>query len=665
MAESIQQRLQSDNPFFSDVAAAPWLASAPLVPSVNAAAYETLQNLIVQKGRNLSEPLAGLVLGPAGAGKTQLIGRILQSVQEKQKGAFTSFSGTDLLFVFVKPLVDPLSARRTLLWEIALALWKKGGDGRSQLESFAEKLYRLCASLCGNEGFSDRQGCECLLAQEPELDVNLLKALMSYRRSEKRGLVLRWLKGESLDGEERRLLGGVESREGFSLSTLEMESQKIIDSLGLLMKLNNVETVLCFDQLDGMTDRALIGAFGELVSRLVNQVHSMLPLLFMRKNTWEELYKTALDSAVVSRLSNQCSLKPCTDEEAKEILRLRLRSRFDAQAAESMLAWLLSQRSFASKFPREVIQLAKEAVNAETQLPTLADKLAQEQARVLADFDSYLERSDYLYAVLKRWLENNPDYEKVEPFKVKSKYACLRAYDKARQKKCEFFVDASKDYAPKNALYRYFTERLSESPGCRCYYISGNDYAKPSWNKTLEAQKSFCGAGGVRYVLSPRKAAEWYGLMALIEKVKQGDLSLNGAAPVTQDQLAEFLRLCPPPLFEGVGDPAVTPGNPAPCSEGEPSGQPQPEPKTEPQPELPPVPKPAAEPAETPRSAAEAAAALLSAMPAGMASLASLCGKVHGEAPSAAERDFEKFLRADGRFQIFDARDGKVVLLEP
>jgi hypothetical protein len=371
-AFGIREQIFQNNPFFSGIASDPWDNTDPDVPSLNEEACRHLCGLVLAKSRNPCAASAGLILGEAGMGKTHLLKRLLRYVRKE---------GIAALFASITPLPDPGSPMRHLLREIALDLSGRGiyEDRRTkpltrrsvtQFDYLLDKAAAACRKdeedskprtgilrFLSDRFLSDRfpgarlpgarlrSGAALLRERCRGIHPRLLGAVFGRSDPRQREAVLEWLEnGARAEGEE--------------------EARRVLVSLGMLLEYCGMSLIVCFDQLDGMRDDALITAFGDTVHFLVNDVKGMLPLAFVRMNTWSDRF-SRLDPAVTQRLSgNEMFLYACTLEQARELIRVRLESRFKGDTEEKF-QWLMERlegKLKAGYSPRAVIELANREI---------------------------------------------------------------------------------------------------------------------------------------------------------------------------------------------------------------------------------------------------------------------------------------------------------------
>ncbi|MBQ2617266.1 MAG: hypothetical protein IJF90_10465 [Synergistaceae bacterium] len=110
---SIIQRLRENNPFSSPASPLPWNNKNPDLQNLNRDTSEEIEQLIRQKRRQPDVPLAGLILGEAGSGKTHMLTRILRRMRSNAQPA---------VFAAIRTFRDSESVTQHLLSEIFISL---------------------------------------------------------------------------------------------------------------------------------------------------------------------------------------------------------------------------------------------------------------------------------------------------------------------------------------------------------------------------------------------------------------------------------------------------------------------------------------------------------------------------------------------------------------
>ena len=590
-SKSLLELLRNNNPFSSNAAPQdPWNNSFPDVTSINKQAFDEICALIQRKAASPRIPLAGLVLGEAGEGKTHLLRRILNACRKSESPS---------LFVFVKPLVDPQRPIHLLLQEIVHCLSKKseGEDSFSQFERLVAEIirdyvrYRVttdprCATP-NNQSFleqfeanvfhvydaekvragvmeeiiSDRvspvsleiieqHAVNYIHSQVPETKKQFLDVLFQYKTPEKRGLVRDWLEGGVLNEDDCEILG-VPSRPELSDEAKEQAARERILTLGALFSRYHLPLVICFDQLDNLVKPELVTGFAGMIHLLVNDAASMLPLAFILADSWNERFKKSPDRAFLDRMeSNKLALSACHKDQAVELVSRRIEQMFGKGTSESagIEKWLIPQldskmvghRDYS---PRQVIlfanQIIRDASGKSMPAPaTVSESLAAEYKAayeaVAADFDAWAPaESDYLKHAAELFLTNQDDVLSCKP--GENKYVTwtgtLKTADEApngRETPYACFINTSKHSLAVLASLDRCLLFLKNDPGAVCTYITDArcDF-RPTWKVTNAKREEFESLGGNVVILDQPAAVRWYGLVSLAWKIGSGDILLE------------------------------------------------------------------------------------------------------------------------------------------
>jgi hypothetical protein len=575
---SIRDQLFQNNPFVSGSATDPWENDDPDVLSLNQNAYEHICGLIRTKNRGLlrtenqktqesksQKSFAGLILGESGAGKTHFLKRLLNYTQQNDIAA---------IFVSVKPLLNPKKPMRHLLREIVVNL-SRVQVPEENLDSFTEKRkaipqFEYFVAKIMQRYQKDKLGFDLQQAidyfknyyRSRGISENLLKAVFSYRDPDKQNLILNWLEG-GIDEDQVAILK-FPDREVMDDLELEAEAHDIILSLGMLLEYCEMPMVICFDQLDGMREHRLIRAFGDIIHFLVNEVPNVLPLAFVRSNTWTERF-SSLDTAVIERLSNNTNfLQGCTISQAQDLIKMRIELRFK-EDSEEKFQWLMEQLKGKLKegyMPRRVIELANDAIvhPLEGKLseiyspytPTgIVEIFASEYQRirnkVLGDLEVWPPDAERLLKALSAYLASRSEYGELRSGDDRF-IALTGKYQKPGdgQVDCAFILNTADHHKTAQAAFERGVKFLQAHPGGSCYYITDKRCNfKTSWKKVHEAKSKFEALQGISLFLEQSQAIDWYGLTSLIFKLEAGDILLPpsmGFRPATAEDFALYMK---------------------------------------------------------------------------------------------------------------------------
>jgi|GEM_PF-1280218 len=604
--ESLLALLRKNNPFISHAVTDPWFNGFPDVASINQQAFEGIRVLIERKAADPRCPLAGMVLGEAGEGKSHLLRRILDACKKTMSS----------LFVFVKPLFHPKRPLHHLLQEIVYCL-----STRSEGEACFSQFERLVAEIIrdyvryrvtnvtkypqdatpNNKLFLERfesdvfhvfdiekvraglmeeilsdkvrpvsveiiekNAVNHIHALVPETSKQFLNVIFQYKTPEKRGLVRDWLQGKILDEDDCETLG-VTPRTEISDETGEQEAREMILTLGALFARYRLPMVVCFDQLDEFVVKGeLVPGFARMIDLLVNEAASMLPLAFLRWDVWyDHVGRPPMDISTKQRLeSNVFRLSRCTHAEAKELVSSRMEQMFgrgteETIAMEQWLLPLLESKFLGGSFsPREVIHLANKIIteasgDSRPKWPTVSESMAAEYQMaceaVAADFDAWDPDSEYLKRAAELFLTNRETVLSCKPGDNKyMTWTGTLQTPEAATVPYACFINTTRNASSVAAALNRCKTFLQEHPHGICTFVTDArcDF-KPTWNVANERRREFESLGGSVVLLNQAAAVRWYGLVSLSWKIGSGDILLEGPQgprSATHQDLAEFLK---------------------------------------------------------------------------------------------------------------------------
>ena len=567
--EEIRRQLLERNPFASSAAPNPWDNTSPDLDSLNRDVFDRIAQMVLNKRREPESPMAGLVLGEAGSGKTHMLKRLLKTIRERDQAA---------LFVTVRAFMDPESAMRHLLREVFVNLNQRRRDGRTQLHFLADRLLECYRERCAEERREPREGSSRYKALRRAMfgiDEDFLRAVILYAEAGDEDLrddISSWLMGES-DETHPELLG-VKDRDAMSSEALESEARELLLSLGHLLRYCRVSMVVCFDQLDCMERKELVNAWGSVIHTLVNDMYGVLPLAFLRADTWNHRFVPILDDSVRQRFGTDfSSMQNCTLEQARKLIRNRVDAFFGETSEETYL-WLMDRLKGVLRTdlsPRTVIDLANRAISqkspsgvpsealgekavrgmegedAREALDALGRAYHEERERVMAERDMWPPNRDMLILALETWLESRGTFE-VERAK-EDKYTALLGHCEREgvRKACRFIVSVAKNVkAVGAALDRGLGFLEANADGFCCFVTDLEEMSDlKRWPTARRKLSDFRARKGQAILLDEERRAGWYALAALRNKLYNGDVSLylgSGVRPAERADFTCFMR---------------------------------------------------------------------------------------------------------------------------
>ncbi|MBQ4470046.1 MAG: ATP-binding protein [Synergistaceae bacterium] len=563
---AIIKELRENNPFMSSASPLPWNNTTPDLVQLNRVASEEIESLILQKRRQPSVPLAGLILGEPGSGKTHMLTRMLRKLRLHAKLA---------IFVTVRTFLDPESVRHHLLSEILISLTQFHSANKSQFDMLVNEVLESFREQRLNDGFTDISKIDpkIYMARDmPGIDKRVLKCLSIYSGTTDKNVkwsVLEWLR-EGLDDEDSHNLGlPVRDVNSMSVPARESEAEKILVSLGLLLAYAKVPMIVCFDQLDAMKDRELIQAWGSVINLLMNDLSGVLPLCFVKFTIWNDILKPNLDPSVYQRLEHhRIIMKECSLDQAKLLIYDRIAASFRDSANEKY-NWLISRLGDTLKpgfSPRMVIELANKVIftddkpdttstsgrkpklksesgsgsSSESEIfKTIRNVYNEECRKIKAQPSSWPPSAENLTLALSTWLDARENFEVTS----ENKRGHLKIQGEADGKKYSFFIVTPKVHSASLKALNQAIRILKSSSENKCFYIA--DTHKKTWNKVGNLTDEFIDNGGHAYILDKDSRIDWYGLAALVNRIDNGDVDLfldSGHRTATRDDIREFVR---------------------------------------------------------------------------------------------------------------------------
>lgn len=548
MADSkpILEQLRENNPFASLASPLPFENTNPDIQQLNRETSDTIEQLLRQKRRAPSVPLAGLILGEAGSGKTHMLARILRKLRNNASTA---------IFVAVRTFRDPDSVTQYLLSEMFISLKSMHSGGRTQFDVIVSEVMNTYNERRRNDGFTSTENLDLktyLGRDMPNLDRNFLKCLLLYMTTNDETVkanVLDWLETGLDDNDSLSL--GLPMKDIHSMTDAKRESiaEKTIISLGTVLAYAKIPMLVCFDQLEAMKDRKIIEAWGNVVAMLINDLPGVLPLCFIKFEVWRDVFMPVLDDAVLQRIrSNTMIMNTCTIAQAKHLIHDKIAYVFKDNAEEKY-KWLISRMGdtlSAGLSPRDVIELANRAIINSTSDPkediylTIANAYSDECKKIRSDPVSWPPNADQLTLALEVWLNAHEGLELSEgdgkTLKFRGTYG---------DRHIAFAVVAAKSHFVASAGLKKGTAFLSEYPDGLCCYITEEKTHKKTWKQANENMRIFQEAGGKVIMLDGEARTDWYGLTALINRIDNGDVNLYVSSqpkPATRDDIRDFLK---------------------------------------------------------------------------------------------------------------------------
>ncbi len=544
------KKLRENNPFSSNASPLPWDNMNPDLQDLNHETSDEIAQLIRQKRLNPAVPLGGLILGEAGSGKTHMLTRILRRLRSKAQFA---------VFVAVKAFTDPENAAQHVLSEVFSSMMLLHSNGHSQFDIITSEFMNAYRERRRNDGFDSIENLDMRVYVKkdiPTLDRNFLKCLLMYMSTSDEGVkmnILEWLRA-GLDDEDSLKLG-LPARNTDTMTTAkrEQDAENILISLGLVLGYARVPMIICFDQLDITPDakkdyRKIIASWGNIVSKLMNDTYGILPLCFMKAQSWNDLYLPILDQAVVQRVkNNSMTMKECSLKQAQQLIHDRITASF-SEGADEIYNWLISRISLTKGMsPRDVIELANHVITSpdtpENELEeikkVISNTFNDEYKKVQATQLAWPPNADHLTVALEVWLSS---LEGFTATKTKGKY--IRVKGVHGDKKFAFIIVIPRSHVTATNGVKEGLKFLKEYPGSFCCYVLEEKVHKPTWKKFAETLKEFERSGGFVARLTEDSRVNWYALTALINRIDNGDVNIYTSSrtrPATRSDILPFV----------------------------------------------------------------------------------------------------------------------------
>ncbi len=598
----IQQKLRDSNIFRTSVSPLPFYNFESDVREINRTVSERIESLIRDKIKHTEQPTAGLILGGAGTGKTHMLSRILNHTRDISERT---------VFVNIREFKDPESAMQDMLSGFILSMSHRNSiDDSVQkyspfdmiIRKFFERFSALHSKAINRNTLSnsdDNTNTESsgssgifrkfigtmfmkfaqvnplvLLSHDiPAIDRSFASCLLSYVKADldpdgdfKKQRLIEWIRN-GLSNDEAQLLG-VPPRDLSTMTNFgrERDASNFLVSLGLTLKYSGVVAVVCFDQIDSMKGREIINAWGDALGFLVNNVFGVLPLVCVRGDTWNNLFKKYLDQAVQDRISaNTMTLQGCSIDEAKAILKARIDNHFHEDESGEIydgLLYKVQRRFTAGMPPRSVIQITNDVIwgdwNHNSKPDTDPDP---DPVRIVKAIKT---RFDELCSHVKKNPEQFPPREldilTALEYWLGSDSELSIAYSKNSNLSLFGYYKELREFAVITTMSKFAWEIMRHidngikfmrennnnvMTGRRCCFIGENQIIKSGYKTTRKKLEDLEKAGGIYMLLGKLSRVPVYAMAELIREIKNSELMLhmsNSERAATIDDLRAYFR---------------------------------------------------------------------------------------------------------------------------
>ena len=303
-----------------------------------------------------------------------------------------------------------------LFSEILICLNKQHSGGRSQFDVITEGMMTAYNENRKSDGFSNISSIDpkiYLRRDMPGIDKNFLKCLLlcfDSKNEAEKFEITEWLR-EGLDDEDSSRLGlPVRDINLMDDAECERSAKNLLTSLGIVLSYAHIPMIICFDELDSIRDRELIEAWGDTVGFIINHLNGILPLCFVKSETWET-FKPVLNLSMLQRLRNNTIVMngTCSPALARQIIHDRIAYAF-SDDAEEKYQWLISRMGSVltpGLSPRMVIELANKALKTNfTPKNFVKEVYDGEYKKIQAEPKAWPPNSDQLSLALEVWLSS-------------------------------------------------------------------------------------------------------------------------------------------------------------------------------------------------------------------------------------------------------------------
>ncbi|MBF0627242.1 MAG: hypothetical protein HQL91_03385 [Magnetococcales bacterium] len=540
--DRIRKRLLNHNPLASVAAADPWTLQRVDVAEINRLPFEGVSRLLAQLARTPSEPLAALILGEVGTGKSHLAARLRLACQTGKRPA---------AFALITPPENGIAPFGYLLREISTALHHPLDEKNAT--PWRHLANRLLPGVPAARKWKQLRNASFLERMPPmthelvELIVRRLPGSAVERRA-----ALSWLRGEIRAFAD---LPARFDRSGMTTEAMEDQARALLIALGALLAQVRMPFLICWDRLEDLRSPDQHAAMDLLLTFLVDRMEATLPVLFARGQFWEELRQQHWNAQTVGRMeSNRFEMTGCARSEAEALVRSRLESVLGPEGMAGLLfdpATLLARLPPGRNTPRVVLTLANRCLQEQLDLPLVPPE--DPLTRLTATWETMLHharnlhdqpmRPERLAQVLRLYLFGEALPREGEEIGTIE----LPAAD--NQPARLWLIETQ--FHPKAIFHRFEqgVEWLQHHPEGQVTLVRDGRYPLPrlpKWPETNRMLQRFLERGGRLLSLAPERVLRWHTLGALHDAVRCGEITWTDGQqrpqPVPLPVLVDFLR---------------------------------------------------------------------------------------------------------------------------
>lgn len=554
------ETLKKKKPFASSNVSDPKDHLFPDVSSINDNVYQAVIDLIRIKAQNPSIPLAALVLGEAGYGKTHMINRLLRNVDSQ--------SDLSYRIAYIHPIEDPAQTYSYLLREIVTNLFYPIQNNHPATIMHGI-LAEIIKKILINATFVDsvlKKKVHTILQNNPvdiffELESNmpiwknvenklkirysnicppiLFQVLMQLRYNDRLFAIIEWLKCNTLDADMARMLH-IKTANPSSMLAKEQSARDMTKNLSKLLGICNYPLLICFDRLENLNTDDKIQSFGKMVTFLVDDAISMLPVAFCRGDLWNNILKNKFNRHVSERLeSNTLEVMGCDIDQALELISSRLtwaygHSDHDFQPFGTDII----EKKFSGRLrsSRNILQKANSLAAEYTGLSTikpvieqLKDSFRSHYQKVLAEFERHAPERSRIKRALRLFFE-------IKDFSVDVQFGdkyidfafSLDCADANDAKKGIVIIDVQNHHRSVGASIKRGIDYLNKYPTASAFYFRDERSLLPSrWKSTNAALDQFKKQGGHVLLMDRNESAQCFAITLMNYAINEGDIRVE------------------------------------------------------------------------------------------------------------------------------------------
>jgi len=565
--------LQQRQPFVSSSVSDPKDHIFPDVPSINEKVYHSVIDLIRMKSQNPSVPIAALVLGEAGYGKTHLINRLIRNAD----------SHNDLTYrvAYIQPIEDPDQTYSYLLREIVSNLFNpiKNNHPPTIMHGILAELIKMVLIKAKFSEPALKNKVHTILQRNPvdifyELDSNMslwlnvekklkktysnicppivFQVLMQLRFNDRRFAIIEWLKCNTMDADMAKMLR-IKPNHLSSNSAKEQASRDMIKALSTLIGICNHPLLVCFDRLENLDSQEKVQSFGRMIEFLVDDARAMMPIAFCRGDLWNNILKIKFNRHVSERLeSNTFEVEGCNVDQALELIASRLTWAYgDANHNFYPLDRNTLEQLFSNRLnnTRYIIQKVNQLLRNIIIEPKIKPVIEQLKSNFRAHFQKVLDEFDRHAPERSRFGRALRLFFEIKDFSVDiqfgDKYIDFGfSQDIQTAKKGIVIIDVENHHRAVGASIKRGINFLDKNPqACALYFRDERCLLPSRWKSTNAALAQFKNQGGHVLILDRNEAAQCFAITLMNYAIKEGDVSVE-----TQDtdmrkaSIEEFLH---------------------------------------------------------------------------------------------------------------------------